>query len=56
MVNVETILELVHKTNPQMTKDKLIEELFKCRYSAIALVMICENDKKLLQKEKSMLY
>lgn len=45
-MSVERILECVRKTNPSMTKDKLIEELSKCRYSAVALVMICENDKK----------
>lgn len=45
-MSVERILECVRKTNPSMTKDKLIEELSKCRYSAVALVMVCENDKK----------
>ncbi len=45
-MDINHILECVKKTNPQMTKKKLIEELSKCRYSAIALVMVCENDKK----------
>lgn len=45
-MSVERILECVRKTNPSMTRDKLIEELSKCRYSAVALVMACENDRK----------
>ena len=56
MVSVETILKAVQKTNPQMTKEKLIDEFSKCRYSAVALVMVCENDKNILQTEKSMVY
>lgn len=48
-MNIEWILECVMKTNPSMIRDKLIEELSKCRYSAVALVMVCENDKKMLQ-------
>lgn len=45
-MNIEWILECVRKTNPEMARDKLIEELQKCRYSAVALVMVCENDKR----------
>lgn len=45
-MDINAILKCVQKTNPTMTKDKLLEELSKCRYSAIALVMVCENDKK----------
>lgn len=45
-MSIECILECVGKTNPTMTRDKLIKELSKCRYSAAALVMVCENDKK----------
>ncbi len=55
-MSIEYILECVRKTNPCMTRDKLIEELSKCRYSAVALAMVCENDKKLLQSGKSMVY
>ena len=46
-MSIDWILECVRKTNPTMTRDKLIEELSKCRYSAVALVMVCEDDKKL---------
>lgn len=45
-MSIDWILECVRKTNPEMTRDKLIEELSKCHYSAVALVMVCENDKK----------
>lgn len=45
-MDINRILKYVRKTNPSMTKDKLLEELSKCRYSAVALVMVCENDKK----------
>lgn len=45
-MNIEWILECVRKTNQTMTRDKLIEELSKCQYSAVALVMVCENDRK----------
>lgn len=45
-MSIEHILECVRKTNPGMTKDKLLEELSKCHYSAVALCMVCENDKK----------
>lgn len=45
-MSIEWILEYVRKTNLTMTKDKLIEELSKCRYLAFVLAMVCENDKK----------
>lgn len=45
-MSIDWILECVKKTNPTMTTDKLIKELSKCRYSAVALCMVCENDKK----------
>lgn len=50
-MNIEDILECVRKTNPSMTRDKLLEELSKCRYSAVALCMVCKNDKKLTCNE-----
>lgn len=55
-MSIDWILECVRKTNPGMTRDKLIEELSKCWYSAIAFCMVCENDKNLLQNRKSMVY
>ena len=43
MIELDKLLEYVQKTNPAMTKEKLIEELCKSRYSSIALVLIEEN-------------
>ena len=43
MNDINKLLEYVQRTNLTMTKEKLIEELSKNRYSSIALVMIAEN-------------
>ena len=43
MIELDKLLEYVQRTNPTMTKEKLIDELGKNRYSSIALVMIAEN-------------
>lgn len=40
------LLKYIQRTNPEMTMERMIEELSKCRYSAVALVMVCENDRK----------
>lgn len=42
-MNIDKILEYVKRTNPTMTKEKLIEELGKNRYSSVALVMVLQN-------------
>lgn len=55
-MSIDWILECVRKTNSGMTMDKLIEELSKCRYSAVALFMVCENDKNILHNGKSIVY
>ena len=43
MIELNKLVEYVQKTNPTMTKEKLIEELGINRYSSIALVMVAEN-------------
>ena len=43
MNDIEKLLEYVRKTNPTMTRGKLIKELNKSRYSSIALVMVSQN-------------
>lgn len=43
MNDINKLLEYVRKTNPTMTREKLIEELGKNRYSSIALVMVSQN-------------
>lgn len=42
-MSVDELLRYVQKTNPEMTKEKMIEELGKNRYSSIALVMVSQN-------------
>lgn len=46
MNELDKLLEYVRKTNPTTTKEKLIEELGKNRYSSIALVMVSQNSKE----------
>lgn len=43
MNDIDKLLEYVKKTNPGMTKEKLIEELGKCHYSAFALAFTIKN-------------
>ena len=43
MIELNELLEYVQRTNPTMTREKLIKELSINRYSSIALVMIAEN-------------
>ena len=43
MIELDKLLKYVQKTNPTMTKEKLIKELGKNRYSSIALVMVSQN-------------
>ena len=43
MIELDKLVEYVQKENPTMTREKLIDELSKSRYSSIALVMIAEN-------------
>ena len=43
MIELDKLLEYVQRTNPTITREKLINELSKSRYSSIALVMIAEN-------------
>lgn len=46
MDKISELLKYVQKTNPSMDKNKLIEELSKSRYSAIALIMTWQNSEK----------
>ena len=43
MIELDKLLEYVQRTNMTITKEKLIEELSKSRYSSIALVMVSQN-------------
>ncbi|MCI8378568.1 MAG: hypothetical protein HFH72_08620 [Lachnospiraceae bacterium] len=42
----EDLLRHIQRTNPEMTMERMLEELSKCQYSAVALCMVCENDKR----------
>lgn len=46
MNDIDRLLKYVQRTNPWMTKEKLIKELGKCHYSAVALVVVFENNKE----------
>lgn len=46
MDNIEKLLQYIRKTNQNMTRQKLIEELSKSRYSAMALIMTWQNSEK----------
>lgn len=43
MIELDKLVKYVQKTNPTMTREKLIDELSINRYSSIALVMVAEN-------------
>lgn len=40
MDNIDKILKYIRRTNPDMTRQKLIEELGQSRYLAKALVIV----------------
>ena len=40
---IKQLFDYVRRTNPEITKEKLIKELGKSRYSSIALVMVSQN-------------
>lgn len=42
-MNIDDLLMFVRKTNPTMTKEKLMQELKKSKYSTIALCVVCKN-------------
>lgn len=43
MDKISKLLQYVHRTNPEMTREKLIEELSKSDYSARSLIFTKEN-------------
>ena len=46
MNKINELLKYVQRTNPEMTREKLIKELRKCRYSAIGLIMVWQDSEK----------
>ena len=45
-MTMQALLEDIRKTNPTMTKKKLIEELKKSETSSMVLIAMRRNDKK----------
>ena len=43
MVEISELLQYVQRTNPEMTREKLIEELSKSDYAARSLIFTKEN-------------
>lgn len=43
---MEELLEYVRKTNPDMTMDRLKEELKKSNYATVAILLTMENVKE----------
>lgn len=50
MDRIDDLLRYIRKTNPEMTKERLIEELGKCHYSTVGLIMTWQNSKKQAKK------
>ena len=46
MIDAKLLLKHIQKTNPDMTEEKMLEELNKCSYSSTALVMAWLNSEK----------
>ena len=46
MIEIQELLRYVQRTNPQMTEEKLREELSKSNYSSMAILFTMENVKK----------
>lgn len=45
-MNIDKLVCAIRRTNPTMTKDKLMEELRKSSYATIAILMTMENVKR----------
>ncbi len=46
MEKLDSLLAYIKRTNPGMTKERLIDELSKCRYSTIGLIAVWQNSEK----------
>ena len=51
MDRVDEILLYIQNTNPEKTREKLVEELSKSEYAAKSLIFVAMNVKKLMKKE-----
>jgi hypothetical protein len=50
-MTIQKLLEYVRRTNPGMTQDKLLEELKKCRYASVGLLIVAETSSKPMIKK-----
>lgn len=46
MERIDKLLRYVQRTNPEMTRDRLIYELEQCQYSAVGLIVTWMNSEK----------
>ena len=46
MIEIQKLLRYVQRTNPQMTEEKLRDELSKSTYTSMAILFTMENVKK----------
>lgn len=44
-MNIEELLKIIKKTNPDMTKERMLTELKENKYSSVALIMSLESKK-----------
>lgn len=45
-MSIDILLRKIQRTNPTITKDKLIKELKQSPYSTVAILMTIENVKR----------
>lgn len=46
-MEIKDILAYVRRTNPEMTEERLIEELKQCHYSSVGLIFAAKNYEKM---------
>ena len=44
-MNIEELLKIIKRTNPDMTRDRMMAELKESKYSSAALIMSLESKK-----------
>lgn len=44
-MSVNELLKIIQRTNPDMTKERMLNELKESKYSSIALIMSLESKK-----------
>ena len=45
-MSVDELLKIIQRTNPDMTKERMLTELKENKYSSVALIMSLESKKK----------